>query len=375
MSGRRRTDPNSSSDRRRVPETGAEPWFVTGIRLPSFQEQAIQFLTRYLFALLALVFFNLNREFSPIWLSAAQLNTALILYLCINSANFIHAWRRPVSPFRFRWALWEDIFMVALCVANDPNLIPPSMVAFIIVVLGNGMRYGVRFFAEAMFATLIGGVTAMAIRHAHLDMELGAGTLFLCLFGAIIVVYAFILMRRVEHSRHSSELVSRTDPLTGLLNRRGLTEAAEAWFVQRQGENRKPVVIFADLDNFKTVNDLHGHSEGDRVLVRIATILRTMLRNNDLVSRYGGDEFVILLADVELPQAQVIVERIQAGVDQWFHDNQLACGISIGFGVAPPNESNLGRLLQSVDRLLYQAKAQRNANGIRTHGIRPVELT
>lgn len=373
MSGRRRSDPNSVRNQRAAVQQMPEPWFVNGIRLPGFPEQAVQYLTRYLFALLALVFFNFSQESTSIWLARPALNAILVAYLCINSLNFWHAWRVPVMPWRFRWALWLDVFMVSICAVNDPNQIPPSMVAFIIVVLGNGMRYGIRFFAEAMLATLLGALTVLIVRHLHLGLVFNAGTLFLSLFGSIIVVYAFILMRRVEFSRHSSELVSRTDALTGLLNRRGLTEAAELWFLQHSSSH-KPVVIFADLDNFKTVNDLHGHSEGDRVLVRVASLLRSLLRSHDLVCRYGGDEFVILLSGVDIDEATHIVERIQSAVDQWFRDNQLACGISIGFGAASPEESNLSRLLQSVDRLLYQAKAQRNASGLRTHGVRPVQL-
>jgi diguanylate cyclase (GGDEF)-like protein len=369
MSGRRISDSVHGSDRRRFhTRRGGDVWPFSTIRFPEFREQALQFLTRYLFAGLALAFFNLGMESAPIWLPLRQLNLTLVLYLVVNSIGFMHAWRWPVSPVRYRVALWTDMVMVTVCVANDPNAIPPSMIAYIVVVLGNGMRYGIQFFAEALVAAMLGGTASAVIRYWYLQVKATPGMLFLSLFGAIIVVYTYILMSRVERSRQRSEQVSRTDPLTGLLNRRGLNEAIDHWVHHRKWSEQKAVVMFADLDNFKAVNDSHGHSEGDRVLVNVATIIRNTLRSTDLVSRYGGDEFVVLLSDVDINAAQVIVSRIKVGVDQWFRENQLACGISIGFGVAPAAEKNLGSLLQSVDRHLYHCKAQR------TNGVVPVQL-
>ncbi|MGD9841806.1 MAG: diguanylate cyclase [Steroidobacteraceae bacterium] len=375
MSGRRRNDPDQSNDRRSTRERrGSYSSGLAGVRYPSFHEQALQFLTRYLFALLALQFFNFGVDFAPVWLSLWHLNAALLLYLVVNTGAFLHARVRSVSPIRYRLALWVDIGAVTICVANDPNTIPPSMIVYIVVVLGNGMRYGIRFFAEALVATLLGGVLAMTIRYSSSPDMVTSGTLFFGMIGAIIVVYSYILMRRVERSRQSSEQVSRTDPLTGLLNRRGLNEAVDAWLFHRQRTAHEPVIMFADLDNFKAVNDTHGHAEGDRVLIKVATIIRNSLRSDDLVARYGGDEFVVLLADVDLETAELIVQRMQASVDQWFRENDMACGISIGFGTAAMDEKNLERVLQSVDRQLYQSKAQRHIGGLRTVDIRPMQL-
>jgi hypothetical protein len=230
MQLRRRTDSRLNTERRgTVGDRRIAPPPPATIRFPSRQEQAIQFLTRYLFAILGLVFFNYSEEFVPKWLTLPQINLVFGTYLLINTFSFIHAWLRPISPARYRVALWLDIVMVSVCVMNDPNEIPPSFVAYIVVVLGNGMRYGMRFFAEAIVGTLVGGVIAITLRYAQLSYVLTPGTVFLSLFGLIIVVYAYILMSRVERARHRSEHVSRTDPLTGLLNRRGLAEAATSW--------------------------------------------------------------------------------------------------------------------------------------------------
>jgi diguanylate cyclase (GGDEF)-like protein len=333
------------------------------IRFPTWPEQLVQFLTRYLFAVLGLMFFNYSTEQAPLWQSLPGVNAVFGVYLVINTLNMLHARLRPHSSARYRFALLVDVVMVSVGVVNDPNVIPPSMVAYIVVVLGNGMRYGIRFFAEALVCALVGAAAALVLRYSLLQMPISQGTLFLTLFGAIIVVYAYILMGRIERSRQRSELRSRTDPLTGLLNRHGLADAVASWVADKRWSVAKPVVVFADLDNFKIVNDTFGHAEGDRVLTQVAALLKASLRADDLIARYGGDEFVVLLSDVDTAEAQAIVARMQAAVEAWFRDSRLRCGISIGFAPASTADWDLAQVLQSVDRLLYQSKASRSSAG------------
>lgn len=370
---RRRTDNSTKQERRHASgDRRAAVSHAARIRFPSRHEQAVQYLTRYLFAGLGLVFFNYSDQFVPRWLPLPQINLVFGVYLLFNSINFIHAWRRPISTLRYRTALWLDIVMVSICVANDPNDIPPSLLAYIVVVLGNGMRYGMRFFAEAIIGALMGGSVVIALRYIQVSDVLTPGAVFLCLFGVIIVLYAYILMGRVERARHRTEHVSRTDPLTGLLNRRGLAEATSGWLATASWSERRMVVLFADLDNFKTVNDRHGHAEGDRVLVKVADLLLETTRDSDLVARYGGDEFVLLLTDTDLAAAESIAQRVQSVIEAWMRENSLSCGISIGVSEAPPGDLNLDFVLQSVDRLLYAAKHKRS--GSRIEPVAPGEV-
>jgi diguanylate cyclase (GGDEF)-like protein len=357
---RRRTDLHVIRDRRDEGLLRGPTGQVSHIRYPSVPEQTLQFLTRYLFATLGLIFFNFGTASAPVWMSVWHLNLLVAVYLAINTAHLIHAQYRPRSPFRYRLALWIDVIIVTICVANDPNTIPPSLVAYIVVVLGNGMRYGIRFFAEALCATLIGAGAGLGARYWHQHSAFSEGTIFLSLFGGIIVVYSYILMGRIERSRRRTEQRMRTDALTGLLNRHGLREALEAWAADQRWAACKPVVVLADLDNFKLVNDMRGHAEGDRVLIQVASMLRDSLRAHDVVARYGGDEFVAVLADVEPREAQSLVARVQSQIETWFRDNDLSCGISIGFGTASTDQWDLDQVLQSADRLLYESKSKRS---------------
>jgi diguanylate cyclase (GGDEF)-like protein len=360
---RRRTDVPLSNERRHSGDRRVRAHYAEGIRFPSFQEQVVQFLTRYLFAGLGLLFFNYSSDFTPRGVAIWQINVFLLGYIGLNTIVFLHARRKPVSVTRYHFALWIDILCVSVCVANDPYDIPPSLVAFIVVVLGNGMRYGMRFFAEAMWGSLAGGALAMMVRYVHLSNVVSPGTVFLSLFGAIIVIYAYILMGRVERARRRSEDVSRTDSLTGLLNRRGLFEAGDRLLSSKR-EGRALVVMFADLDNFKAVNDAYGHAVGDRVLREISALIRDGVRLADLVARYGGDEFVLLLPDTTLDEADRIADRVQTVVAAWSLERSYGCGVSVGLGAVSESERDLMKVLESVDRILYSSKSLRRQGGV-----------
>ena len=227
MSRRRRTDQDrrSGQDRRLGPAVLALPY---PMRFPSWPEQLVQYLTRYLFVFLGLLYFNAMEGIHPVWLQPAQINLVYALYFVINTANLIHASRHPVSPARFRFAMWLDIAATTLSVLNDPYDIPPSLLVFIMVVLGNGMRYGMRLFGEALVGSFAAVMLVFSLRYSGMGNEITPGIIFLNLFGGIILLYAYILMGRIEQSRTSLEQKSRIDTLTGLMYRRALLETSNA---------------------------------------------------------------------------------------------------------------------------------------------------
>lgn len=333
-------------------------------RAPAWPEQMIQYLTRYLFVALGILFFNFTQGISPVWLTPLQLNGAYAVYIVINTALFWHASQRHVSPRRYRMAMWVDIVITSISVLNDPYAIPPSLLVFIMVVLGNGMRYGMRLFREALVGCFAAAMLVLSLRYASDSTNVSPGLVFLNLFGGIILLYAYILMGRIEHSRAQLEQHSRIDTLTGLMNRRGLLETADYLFGQLQRDHDRLVVMFADLDKFKLINDTHGHAMGDEVLKRFARILRNSLRNSDIAARLGGDEFVLILTDTDAEQAEGVAQRIQEQVAECSATHQLECSVTIGLGEAPTHGNTLADLLAQVDRALYHAKAREGGGGI-----------
>jgi len=164
-----------------------------------------------------------------------------------------------------------------------------------------------------------------------------------------------------EANARLTELAT-TDTLTGLRTRRYLEEwlAVEVARCERFGHDL--ACLMADIDDFKRVNDRHGHPVGDQVLTRVAEILRTKLRGFDLAFRYGGEEFLVLLPQAGAEQAKEVAERIRQAVaaEPWaFNHSQDSITISIGVATLrgiPPGPGRGLDLVERADRALYEAK-------------------
>jgi diguanylate cyclase (GGDEF)-like protein len=248
-------------------------------------------------------------------------------------------------------------------VVHDPYDIPPSLLVFIMVVLGNGMRYGMRLFGEALTGSFAGAMLALSLRSVDGAQGMTPGVMFLNLFGGIILIYAYILMSRIEASRLKLEEQSSVDTLTGLMNRRALFENAQPLFDRLDGD-KTLAMMFADLDKFKAVNDTYGHAAGDEVLKEFAGILRDCMRGSDIAARFGGDEFVLLLPDTSLAEARVVAERLRAQTAAWSQLNKIDVSVTIGVGEAPTHGRDLATLLDEVDRAMYRSKSDPNCIGV-----------
>ncbi len=150
-----------------------------------------------------------------------------------------------------------------------------------------------------------------------------------------------------------------TDPLTGLPNRRRL----ESYVADLAASRAAAVVGLLDLDRFKAVNDTHGHPAGDLVLQQVAAIVARLIRPGDLLARYGGDEFVIVVPRMSVTQAEAFGERISSAIDAhpWHTQVQSTpIGVSIGWTSLEP-DGDLMAALWSADRALYERKQARSA--------------
>lgn len=151
---------------------------------------------------------------------------------------------------------------------------------------------------------------------------------------------------------------SITDPLTGLYNRRFLFKRLEEEIDRARRYNENFGVLMIDLTNFKAINDTYGHKKGDELLSEFAKILKTSLRKSDVVSRYGGDEFVAIILDAKRDGLTAIMERITEKVKENFTDKGIPLGVNIGGALYPWDGKTAEDLLKIADKRMYEAKRQ-----------------
>jgi diguanylate cyclase (GGDEF)-like protein len=154
---------------------------------------------------------------------------------------------------------------------------------------------------------------------------------------------------------------AQSDRLTGLPNRSSFAASVDAAIARRRAEGRPAVLLFLDLDGFKQVNDSLGHHTGDRLLVGVADRLRQCLRREDVVGRFGGDEFLVLLDDVfPGPDLDQLVGRLSAAIGEPYHLGERVVGVGVSVGSAEClADTTVEQLLQEADQSMYQAKAAR----------------
>lgn len=330
----------------------------------NWEEQRTQFVTRYLFATLGLAYFNLGE---PVVRGAEHLlaiNIVHLVYIALTTIFLLHARYRIASSLRLRLAMWTDVLGVSAAAFVDINLISPAYLVYVAIILGNGMRYGLRAFAESAMGSLAAIVVVLALRFEDYPQSFSMPGLFFILFIGIIILYAYALLANIERARRNLEIESCNDALTGLLNRRGLHERADALFKSLATEPKAVAVLFADLDGFKAVNDAYGHDAGDRLLREVGQAIAARVRATDIVARFGGDEFIVIMPDTNLEQAVMVAKRLQEVVTA-VGDGRAGLSLTIGMALAPEHGADLDAVLKSVDVAMYQGKLLGRRGGIR----------
>lgn len=220
-------------------------------------------------------------------------------------------------------------------------------------------------------ALFISGVHALDYPILRPHDSLAMFGIILCILASLTinVILASIVIvqfkRRMENSEQQAITMAMQDPLTGLKNRLGLIEAFNEKVSLTITGKQRMAIIFADLDDFKVINDTYGHEDGDQVLLTIAARIQAMIRNEDIAVRVGGDEFVILLSGIKSNDWEHIprfMSRLINTVCEPITINNCThqVGISLGLSVYPKDGEDLQSLLNCADNSMYLDKKMKN---------------
>jgi diguanylate cyclase (GGDEF)-like protein len=240
------------------------------------------------------------------------------------------------------------VALIAQTMATSPGT-GDAAIFYAWPVLWAGCFYGTR-------ATLL---TVLAVAAAHgaalMTMSDGSFDRWCDVTVSAAVVAAVVRTLAARNERLVSRLTaeSRVDPLTGVLNRRGLAERFEAEVARSLREARPLAVVAVDIDHFKRINDTFGHDAGDRALTWLATVLGDQTRGSDIIARTGGEEFLVVLPGTDLADASEFAERVREAVAAG--DAPVALTISAGVA-AEAVPSTPDALARAADVALYDAK-------------------
>lgn len=194
---------------------------------------------------------------------------------------------------------------------------------------------------------------------AYAYMAIDFGMVLEAVLLSLALAYKFNLLLV---DKLAAEELAKIDPLTELFNRRGFYESSEQVIEYSQLANKEIAVILFDLDDFKKVNDKFGHDVGDIVLQRVAATLKNSTKRQDVLARWGGEEFIILLGKTNLHQAVLIAERYRAAIEDInmvFDDQEIKLTASIGVSAGTYEKTKLtelSSLIKEADGYLYNAK-------------------
>jgi len=345
----------------------------------------VQFLTVLLMVIVTVSFAGLDGW--PFLLErpddAAALRTTTVLLvgaLVFWVAFYVWTWRWYVRRGTdFSWLLFSTIAAhiitgTAVCYAVGPYTAASGLIMVAALLLGmvllerRSLWIGVIGWFLSMFvmhfASKAGALPFLALFEVSLapsDLtkvaaEQAVAAALICIPLAVVMDHLIGVWRQDERSLYEA---AQFDSLTGAYTRGFAMAVMQRAVLKARGDAKSLAVLMLDLDHFKRINDAHGHARGDLVLQRTTHAVQSTLRGGDIVGRFGGEEFVILLPDADLRQARGAAERCRAAVAKMEIPEApyLSVTASVGVAAFPEHGEDLDALLKASDSAMYSAKA------------------
>jgi diguanylate cyclase (GGDEF)-like protein len=226
----------------------------------------------------------------------------------------------------------------------------------VLAVMGGG-------FVALVMPQMLWHISAAVARQQDIAPLILGLTALLILLNVYLFQQRLVLLRTRRQlivQLQAAEQSARTDAVTGVYNRRFMEEALARETARAERSQSNLSVMLADIDGFKHFNTNFGHLTGDRVLAEVAALLQRNFRAADVITRYGDDEFLVIMPDTDLPQAEVAVNRLGWWLEKWNRSEQREYRLGISCGVAAYKaKTTVEDVIKAADAALYVQKAKR----------------
>lgn len=328
-----------------------------------------------------------SNETEALWRMGIMLSHAIIVagmgIACILCLRF-RKYKTVTKPMRFlQNAMFALVLLLGAVIASIDQMVTACITPFLIACTLGGLMflmrpayslitflaaYTVFFFAlgcaqtdtAVLLSNRINGVTVVSI---------GAGmSLMLWRYNLITLQQKSFIeaqQKELEDKNHQLEYMAYYDPLTNLVNRRYLEKLLDMELHRVQRYGHPSCLMLLDMDYFKTVNDNYGHPAGDCLLQKTANHINAQLREADILARFGGEEFAVLLPHTKLEEGKFVAERIRKSMEQHIfeiEEHEIRITVSIGVSLMSGEIDSFQQIYQAADAALYRAKRMgRNA--------------
>ena len=308
----------------------------------------------------------------PDWLGLVLANQLLVLGNVTYYMGTRQFLGQPPTWRTWNWVMAGSTVVFIYLTYWAPNY--PARVGFFTLLMGVlyavqlrfMLRHGGRNFPVRLVEVVLAlHMLVLAVRLGSiLAGNAGSGLMEASVFqtlyvGAYVLTVLMLsigaVLMATDRLRTELEHLATYDSLTQALNRRALLQRCEDELERAQRYGNGPSIMMLDLDNFKAVNDTHGHQHGDAVLVHFAERTRQVLRRADRLGRYGGEEFLVLLPGADAAAAEGVAQRIHATLAS---GHPLDCQVSIGLTSWSGPQETLDAMLSRADAALYRAKKE-----------------
>ena len=306
----------------------------------------------------------------------SQLWTNIVFFVLLIGLIWpCYAWKNSPKVQKILPYLAVGIFVISLC--RDGYLVgvmsPATMISYVslvtvgLVLFTRKIVYSMLipatiFLAISMYFSLRGDIAYAPLFQPDAYGYKNSFWLFSMIFFILPILLTCLALFEILLSqwRHREQLIqklSQVDPLTNLFNRRSINQCLEQL---DSAQKSNYALVLLDLDHFKRINDQYGHNKGDETLILVSDILSQHLRGSDVVGRFGGEEFILVLQNSNLEQSMQVAERCRKAIEEieLFSDDGRQIYVTASFGIAISSpELRPQQLLSHADQALYAAKA------------------